>query len=248
MDGYPSELQARVQYELTAYDQWYRSKASRLARPFYYHHHPSNERAFVRSLLDKFDVPEGARLIDIGCGNGLYADMFAQQGLRVSAVDLSDAAIGYAKQHRNATVDWIAADALTLPFDSEFDYGFCHFFTLFNTANLPEEAVDYGRALMRYIRPGGTLFFVWHSDLTAIRLAGGSRFGINNYTIAQVRAMFPDFRTTSYAVDGMARLTRYLGRFAYHKYVTRLCCAGVYMAASSWHRARIIVAVHRCGK
>jgi SAM-dependent methyltransferase len=245
MNGYPHEPAARVEYELNAYDQWYRSKASRLERPFYYHHHPWNELAFVRSLLGKHKIPKGARLIDVGCGNGLYADMFAQQGLRVTAVDLSEAAIEYAKRTRQGNVEWIAGDALTLPFENEFDYGFCHFFTLFNSANLPEEAVQYGRALMRYIRPGGTLFFVWHSDLTATRLDGGSRFGINNYTIAQIRAMFPEFRTTSYAVDGMARLTRYLGRFAYHKYITRLCCAGVYLAASSWHRVRIIVAVHK---
>jgi SAM-dependent methyltransferase len=245
MSTYPNNLEARVQYELTAYDEWYRSKASRMARPFYYHHQPENERSFVRSLLAKYRIPAGARLIDVGCGNGTYADMFAQEGLRVTGVDLSEAAIDYARRTHDGKVDWVAGDALALPCESEFDYGFCHYFTLFNSAGTPDEAVDYGRAVMRYIRPGGTLFFVWHSDLTAVRLAGGSRFGINNYTIDQLEEMFPDFRTTSYAVDGMARLPHYLGRFAYHKYITRLCCAGVYLAASSWHRVRIIVAVHK---
>jgi SAM-dependent methyltransferase len=244
MQNYPTELAARVEYELTAYDQWYRSKASRMARPFYYHHQPGNERAFVRSMMAKHQMPAGAALIDIGCGNGMYASMFAEEGLRVTAVDLSEAAIDYARRTHDTPVDWIAGDALALPFRGEFDYGFCHYFTLFNSAEKAEEAVDYARAIMRYIRPGGTLFFVWHSDLTAVRLAGGSRFGINNYTIDQIEQMFAGFRTTSHAVDGMARLPRFLGRFAYHKYITRLCCAAVYLAASSWHRVRIIVAVH----
>lgn len=238
-------MAARIEYELTAYDEWYRSKTSRMERPFYYHHQPGNEQAFVRSLLAKHKVRDGARLIDLGCGNGVYADMFAKEGLRVTAVDLSDAAIDYARRTHESGVEWIAGDALALPFENQFDHGFCHYFTLFNSAATPEEAVEFGGAIMRYIRPGGTLFFVWHSDLTAVRLAGGSRFGINNYTIDQIEAMFPGFRTTSHAVDGMARLPRYFGRFAYHKYITRLCCAGVYLAASSWHRVRIIVAVHK---
>jgi hypothetical protein len=110
---------------------------------------------------------------------------------------------------------------------------------------VPADAVEYGRAIMRYLRPGGRLFFVWHSDLTAIRLPGETRFGIMNYTIRQIEAMFPDFKSTSHAIDGMARMSAYLGRFAYNKYFTRLCCGGVYLAASNWHRARIITAVHK---
>jgi hypothetical protein len=66
-----------------------------------------------------------------------------------------------------------------------------------------------------------------------------------NYTIKQIEAMFPDFTVRSHAVDGMARLSLYLGRFAYNKYITRLTCAGVYMAASNWHRARIVTAVQK---
>jgi SAM-dependent methyltransferase len=242
---YPETAAARVAYELRAYNDWYVSKDSRMARPFYYHHHPRNEEQFVGSLLAKHRVPAGARLIDIGCGNGTYANLFQRQGLQVTGVDLSEAAIDYARRTHGTAVDWVAGDALNLPFDGTFDYGFCHYFTLFNAAEVPAEAVDYGRAIMRYLRPGGTLFFVWHSDLTAIRLAGDTRFGIMNYTIAQIEAMFPDFRTSSHAVDGLARLPRYFGRLAYHKYVTRLCCAAVYLAASSWHRVRIIVAVHK---
>ena len=197
----------------------------------------------MRSLVTKHGMRPGARLIDLGCGNGFYSAAFARHGLRVTGADLSEVAIDYARRTHGDGVTWVEGDALALPYADEFDYGFCHYFTLFNVAEVPSEAVDYGRALMKYLRPGGTLFFVWHSDLTAIRLPGATRFGIMNYTIKQIEAMFPDFAVTSHAVDGMARLTRYFGRFAYNKYVTRLTCAGVYLAASNWHRARIITAV-----
>jgi SAM-dependent methyltransferase len=242
--AYPPEGMERLGYERSAYDAWYQAKPVRLERPFYYHHNPRHERAFVRSLLAKNAVGRGSRLLDLGCGNGFYANAFASHGLRVTAVDLSEAVIAYAKRTHPHAVQWIAGDAFALPFDAEFDYAFCHFFTFFNAADDPAEFADYGRAMMRYLRPGGTLWFVWHTDLTAIRLPP-DRFSIMNYTIRQLEALFPDCEVGSYAIDGMARLPRYLGRFAYNKYITRLSCAAVYLCASNWRRARVIVAARK---
>jgi SAM-dependent methyltransferase len=235
---YPRAQSDRLRYELTAYDAWYRG--GHMRRPFFYHQH--TETAFVRSLMAHQGIAPGARLIDIGCGNGFYAHTFAEQGLEVTAVDLSEAAIEHARREYGTSVRWIPGDAFTQPFRAEFDYGFCHFFTFFNAADVPGDFADYGRALLRYLRPGGVLYFVWHTDLTAVRLPA-DRFSIMNFSIRQLEALFPDFETTSYAVDSRARLPVYLGRFAYNKYVTRLCCATVNLLASDWHRARVIVAV-----
>ena len=66
-----------------------------------------------------------------------------------------------------------------------------------------------------------------------------------NYTVKQLEGLFPQYAVTSYAVDSLARLTVYLGRFAFNRYVTRLCCAVVHLLASDWRRARIIVAVRK---
>ena len=239
--SYPAAADVRLSYEQRAYDDWYRSKATRVERPFYYHHQPRLEEAFVRSLLDKHAVRPGATLLDLGCGNGFYANAFAGHGLRVTAVDLSDAVIDYAKRTRPHPVNWIAGDAFSLPFDGEFDYAFCHFFTFFNAADDPAAFADYGRAMMRYLKPGGILWFVWHSDLTATRLPP-ERFSIMNFTLRQLEGLFPDHAVTSYAIDGMSRVPRYLGRFAYNKYVTRLCCAAIQLKADNWHRVRIVVA------
>jgi SAM-dependent methyltransferase len=235
---YPRATAERLQYELTAYDAWYRD--GRLRRPFFYHQR--TERAFVRSLAARYRIAPGSRLIDIGCGNGFYAHAFAAAGLRVTAVDLSDAAIAHARAEYGDSVEWIAGDAFSLPPAGTFDYAFCHFFTFFNAAEVPGDFAEYGRSLMRYLRPGGTLFFVWHTDLTAVRLPP-DRFSIMNFTIKQLEALFPDYPVTSHAVDSLARLPGYLGRFAYNKYVTRLCCAAVHILASDWRRARVIVAV-----
>jgi SAM-dependent methyltransferase len=233
-----------VQYELTAYDSWYKGKAERLEKPFGYHNHHRNERAFVRSLVAKYHIAPGSSLIDLGCGNGFYANAFSSHGLRVTAVDVSDVVVEHAKRKYGGHVEWIVDDAFKLPFDEKFDYGFCHYLTFFNAADVPAAFAEYGRAMMGYLRPGGTLFFVWHSDLTAIRLPP-DRFSIMQYTIKQLEGLFPDDRVTSHAIDSAARMPIYLGRFAYNKYLTRLSCAVVYLRASNWKRVRIIVAVHK---
>ena len=235
---YPAAQAERLHYERTAYDAWYRD--GHVRRPFFYHQR--TEAAFVRSLMRRHGVAPGARLIDIGCGNGLYANAFADAGLDVTGVDLSETAIAHAQAEGSPSVQWIAGDAFVLPLAGRFDYAFCHFFTFFNAADVPGDFAGYGRALMRYLRPGGTLFFVWHTDLTAVRLPA-SRFSIMNYTIRQLEGFFPGYRVRSYAVDSGARLPGYLGRLAYNKYVTRLCCAAVQVLASDWRRVRVIVAV-----
>jgi len=244
VSDYPADVDGRLGYERRAYDDWYQAKAVRFERPFYYHHQPRNERRFAESLLARYAVPAGARVLDLGCGNGFYADAFSRAGMQVTAVDLSDAVIGYARRTYGDDVTWIAGDAFALPFEGQFDFAFCHFFTFFNAADNPSSFAEYGRAMLRYLKPGGTLWFVWHSDLTAVRLPP-ERFSIMNYTIRQLEGLFPDADVRSFAVDGMARLPRYLGRFAYNKYVTRLTSVGVQLSASNWHRARIITAATR---
>lgn len=196
----------------------------------------------MRSLIARHRVAPGARLIDIGCGNGFYANAFAAEGLQVTGVDLSEAAIRHAEREFGTAIEWIAGDAFALPFAGRFDYAFCHFFTFFNAADVPGDFAGYAAAMMRYLKPGGTLFFVWHTDLTAVRLPP-ERFSIMNFTVKQLEAIFPDYRVTSYALDSMARMTAWFGRFAYNRHLTRLCCTAVQLLASDWRRARVVVEV-----
>ncbi|HNS00744.1 MAG TPA: methyltransferase domain-containing protein [Planctomycetota bacterium] len=242
MTQYPEHGMDKFRYESTVYDQWYGSDG-RLDRPFYYHN-LKNERAFIKSLIAKHGIPTGSKLIDIGCGNGLYASLFAEHGIRVTAVDISERAINFAAAKYGAIVEWICGDAFALTYNEHFDYGFCNFFTFFNANELTTQSVEYGKKIMRYIRPGGVLYFIWYSDLTAIRLPA-NRFNIMNFTIKQLEALFADFSIDSYAIDSMARIPMYLGRFAYNKYITRLSCAAVMLLNSSWKRVRIILKVKK---
>lgn len=179
-------------------------------------------------------------ILDVGCGNGFYSSLFQQRGLHVTGVDRSAKAIEYCRETYGTVCNWICDDAFQLNELGQFDCVFCFWFMYFNAfEDLRQAASDTGR-LMQYLKPGGKLFFIWHSDLTAIRLPP-ERFSVMNYTIPQLGQLFSGYSTQGYAIDSLASVCQVLGKFSFNKYITRLSCARVCLQASSWKRARLIV-------
>jgi SAM-dependent methyltransferase len=239
--AYPDEMKLRTEQEWRAYDDYYSEET--LDQPYFYHH-DAREGAFLDSLISKYRIRKGSSVIDMGCGNGLHADLFQQRGMRVTGVDLSDKAIEYCKKKYGNKCEWLCADAFNVQRDEQYDVGFCFWFMYFNAFDVPSEGADAARRLMAPIKPGGKMFFVWHSDLSAVRLPP-DRFSVMNYTIPQLSEFFRDFKVESYAVDSPAITCRVLGKYSYNKYVTRLSCGRVYMQASTWKRARLIIVVNK---
>ncbi len=50
-----------------------------------------------RWLLSMFEEPRKHHLLDVGCGPGLYAEVFSRAGMKVTGIDPSPAAIEYAR-------------------------------------------------------------------------------------------------------------------------------------------------------
>lgn len=50
-------------------------------------------------MMGTLDLAPGDKLLDLGCGPGLYANRFAQLGLRVTGVDYSKRSIEYARSY-----------------------------------------------------------------------------------------------------------------------------------------------------
>jgi len=244
-DIYPEDLSDRKEIESHIYNKWYEING-KLDRPFYYHN-LKNEESFIKSLIAKFNIKSGSDLIDIGCGNGLYAMLFRKHGIQITAVDISNNAIRYCiNRYGKEVADWTCSDALELDYNETFDYGFCNFFTLFNMFDTPQQGTKYVDKIMKYIKKGGTLFFIWYSDLTAVRFGlANNRFAIMNFTMRQLECLFSAFKLESYAIDSMARLPIYLKKYAFNKFITRLSCAVIPVLDSSWKRVRIILVVHK---
>jgi len=80
----------------------------------------------VRFLLALLSLPEGARVLDVGCGPGRHLVPLAQAGLSVTGVDVSPGLLAVARDAANEAelfgrVALFECDARTMPFDLEFD-------------------------------------------------------------------------------------------------------------------------------
>ena len=101
------------------------------------------------------------RALDVGCGEGADAIWLARHGWTVTAIDVSDVAVGRAREaaeRAGVTVDWVCGDALSTSFPARsFDLVSMQYPALPKAAG--EAAV---RTLLDTVRPGGLLLAVYH--------------------------------------------------------------------------------------
>lgn len=101
---------------------------------------------------------EGLIGLDIGCGEGHNTRLLVKRGAKVTAIDISEVFIRYAKEFEEANplgIDYRVSSAVDLPFDgSSFDFatGFMSFM------DIPEKQRVFSEAY-RVIKPGGFLQF-----------------------------------------------------------------------------------------
>ena len=101
------------------------------------------------------------RALEVGCGEGADAIWLARRGWTVTAIDVSDLAVGRAREAAKlagAVVEWVCGDALETPFPARsFDLLSMQYPALPKAAG--EAAV---RILLDTVRPGGLLLAVYH--------------------------------------------------------------------------------------
>jgi SAM-dependent methyltransferase len=118
------------------------------------------------SYLDRGLVTPG-RALDLGCGPGRNALHLASLGFEVDAVDLSPAAIAWARERaheRAADIRFVCGDAFSLPdtglsgpYDLIYDSGCFHHLP-------PHRRVSYLALLERHLAPGGRFGIVCFAD------------------------------------------------------------------------------------
>jgi SAM-dependent methyltransferase len=123
-----------------------------------------NEVAF---LVDELGLGSGSRVLDVGCGPGRHALAFAERGITVVGVDISERFVELARRSAGTSgAQFLRLDARHLPFDAEFDaaISLCQgaFGLLGHTLDPPGASpVDPDGVVLsgmaRAVRPGGVV-------------------------------------------------------------------------------------------
>lgn len=108
----------------------------------------------LRAMIDALPIAEGARVLDLACGDGDYGDWLADRvgpkGL-VVGVDVLPAYLEAAKDSARPRAEFLRAPIERLPFaDGAFDVAWCaqSFYSL-------PDPVEALRHMLRVVRPGG---------------------------------------------------------------------------------------------
>ena len=107
------------------------------------------------------------RILDLGCGPGLYTSRLAACGHTCVGIDFSPASIEYARQH-NSTVTYVQADVRNADFGTDFDFAMMIFgeintFTSEDTQHIIDKA-------FAALKPNGTLLLEPHTYVAVERI------------------------------------------------------------------------------
>ncbi len=118
-----------------------------------------NIEKVVCFLRGTFDV-NGKRIIDFGCGPGLYAHSLANLGAEVTGLDFSGRSIDYARNRANQdnlAIDYIVADYLEYTSDQMFDLALMVYHDL--AVLSPDQRRRLLEKIYGFLRSGGCFIF-----------------------------------------------------------------------------------------
>jgi SAM-dependent methyltransferase len=110
-----------------------------------------------RAVLDSVRIGAGSRVLDVGCGTGLFCAQAAERGAAVAGIDAAEGMLAIARE-RTPSGDFRKGEMEELPFsDASFDL-----VTGFNSFQFAADPVNALRQAKRVAKPSGAVSMaVW---------------------------------------------------------------------------------------
>ena len=111
----------------------------------------SSEKKFTDIGIQMLNVQSNESVLEIGCGTGCALSKFAEEGAKITAIDLSEKMLKIARgKIKNKNVELCQADGLFIPFSNQqFVCVFISFtLELFDTPEIPQVLNEIHRVLI----------------------------------------------------------------------------------------------------
>lgn len=135
-----------------------------------------NTLAEVDFIIEELKLPQGSRILDVGCGTGRHSVELAKRGYSVTGVDLSSVMLAQAKEaagKAGAEVEWIHADATQFKPDRLYDAAICLCEGAFGLLGKNDDPLEQGLSILRNInralKPRSKLMMTVLNGLALIR-------------------------------------------------------------------------------
>jgi ubiquinone/menaquinone biosynthesis C-methylase UbiE len=147
----------------TYYNEFYRSGD--------FQHYPDRvNAAYIGALLQRFGIPSGSRVLDMGCGTGMQLDFFSRLGMSAVGLELSIEGLQAARKRVQEAL-LVNGDGFMLPFPSGIFRAVFSFASLLNYSNEALMRTMLGE-MLRVIAPGGWMILVTISDYSGKEKGG----------------------------------------------------------------------------
>ncbi len=111
---------------------------------------------FIGNLVDKMELPQGSRVLDLACGKGRHSVTLFTHGYKVLGVDLSPQSIDYAEYMSNEHLQFQVHDMREVILGEKFDAVF-NLFTSFGYFDSSEDNKQVLQSVHQMLNPDGLL-------------------------------------------------------------------------------------------
>ncbi len=135
-----------------------------------------NTLAEVHFIIEELNIPQGSRILDVGCGTGRHSVELARRGYQITGVDISSGMLTEAKKaaaEAGVEVEWIHADVTQFKSDRLFDVAICLCEGAFGLLGMDDDPFEHELSILRNInaalKPNGKIILTVLNGLALIR-------------------------------------------------------------------------------